>query len=72
MRRPSPVTCNSRSKTSGCAFSISSSNTIENGCRRTADVSNPSGSLNVPTSWADGIRRDVLVHIEPQQPAARR
>ena len=67
--RPSPVTCSSRSNTSGWAFSISSSSTTANGWRRTAAVSRPSGSSNVPTSCADRVRRDVLVHVEPQQPA---
>ena len=38
VKRPSSKTWSSRLKTSGCAFSISSSNTTEYGLRRTASV----------------------------------
>ena len=39
VRRPSSSTCSNRLNTSGCAFSISSSNTTEYGLRRTFSVS---------------------------------
>jgi hypothetical protein len=39
VRRPSSSTCSRMSKTSGCAFSTSSSSTTEYGRRRTASVS---------------------------------
>ena len=39
VRRPSSITCSSVLNTSGCAFSISSSNTTAYGRRRTASVS---------------------------------
>ena len=50
--RPSPSICNSRSKTSGWAFSTSSNRTTANGWRRRALVSRPSGWSNVPTRRA--------------------
>ena len=42
--RPSSSTCRRTLKTSGCAFSISSSSTTEYGLRRTASVSCPPSS----------------------------
>ena len=44
VRRPSSITCSSTLKTSGWAFSISSSSTTEYGRRRTASVSWPPSS----------------------------
>ncbi|CPU64812.1 Uncharacterised protein [Mycobacteroides abscessus] len=44
VRRPSSSTCRRMSKTSGCAFSTSSSSTTEYGRRRTASVSWPPSS----------------------------
>ena len=44
VRRPSSRICSRVLKTSGCAFSISSNSTTENGLRRTASVSWPPSS----------------------------
>ena len=44
VKRPSSSTCKSTLNTSGCAFSISSSNTMEYGLLRTASVSCPPSS----------------------------
>ena len=44
VRRPSSRICSSALNTSGCAFSISSKSTTENGLRRTASVSWPPSS----------------------------
>ncbi|MNT79721.1 hypothetical protein D3C72_2190880 [compost metagenome] len=41
VRVPLSITCSSRLKTSGCAFSISSSSTTEWGCLSTESVSKP-------------------------------
>ncbi len=42
--RPSSSTCSRTSKTSGCAFSTSSSSTTQYGLRRTVSVSWPPSS----------------------------
>ena len=44
VRRPSSRICSSELKMSGCAFSISSNSTTENGLRRTFSVSCPPSS----------------------------
>ena len=50
--RPSSNSCSSRCSACGCAFSISSSSTTQNGCARTRDVSRPSGFQRSPISRA--------------------
>jgi hypothetical protein len=59
--RPSPSTASRASNTSGCAFSISSSNTTENGCSRTRRVSSPSLKLSsrvaVPQAQDEAIEK---------------
>ena len=51
--RPSSNSWSSRCSACGCAFSISSSSTTQNGCARTREVSRPSGFQRSP------IRRDT-------------
>ena len=65
--RPSSNSWSRRWSACGCAFSISSSSTTQNGCARTREVSRPSGFQRSPIRRDDRVGARQLAHVDADE-----